>query len=123
MDVFKLANHRYAQCRMFREYRLIHGELHITWGFLSYNTRVIIVRGSRVIFTGFYSCTTSKQMTWFLDEYGDNIKGLTRDTLKIMNRDGLAYDFVTGELTPLTGDEFREIHGERARAFNYGYGW
>lgn len=76
-----------------------------------------------MIFTGYYSRTTSKQMTWFLNEYGDNIKGLTSETLKIMNRDGLAYDFVTGELTPLTGDEFREIPGERARAFNYGYGW
>ena len=27
MDVFKLNEHKYAQCRMFREYRLIHGEL------------------------------------------------------------------------------------------------
>ena len=123
MDVWKLANHKYAQCGMYREYPLIYGEMHVEWGFLSYNTRVIIVRGSRVLFTGYYSPTTNRQMTWWLDEYGDNLKGLTKETLKIMNRDGLAYDVVTGELTPITGAELREIKGERARAFNYGYGW
>ena len=68
MDVWKLKNHRYAQCGMYREYPLIHGAMHIEWGFLSYNTRVIIIRGSRVIFTGYYSRTTSKQMGWWFDE-------------------------------------------------------
>lgn len=120
MDVWKLANHKYAQCGMYREYPLIHG---IEWGFISYNTRVIIIRGSRVIFTGYYSPTTSRQMTWWLDEYGDNVKGVTKKTLKIMARESLAYDTVTGELTPLTHDELREIRHERDRAFNYGYGW
>ena len=123
MDTWKLANHKYAQCALYREYPLIHGAMHIEWGFLSYNTRVIIIRGSRVIFTGYYSRTTSKQMGWWLDEYGDNLKGLTRDTLKIMARDGLSYDTVTGERTPLTHDELREIRHERDAAFNYGYGW
>ena len=112
MDVWKLANHKYAQCGLYREYPLIHGELHIEWGFISYNTRVIIVRGSRVLFTGYYSTTTSRQMSWWLDEYGDRLKGLSKDTLKIMARDGLAYDTVTGELTPLSHDELREIKDE-----------
>ena len=120
MELKRLKNHKYAQCAFYREYPLIHG---IEWGFLSYDTRVIIVRGSRVIFSGYYSTTTSRQMTWWLAEYGARIKGLTKDTLKIMARDGLAYDFETGELMPLTHDELREIRHERDMAFNYGYGW
>lgn len=125
MDTFKLANHRYAQCGAYKDYVLVNGIDFDgrEWGFISYKTRVIIVRGSRVIFTGYYSRTTSRQMAWFIAEYGDNLKGLTRDTLKIMARDGLAYDFETGELTPLTHDEIREIRHERDAAFNYGYGW
>lgn len=123
MDVWKLAKHKNAQCGLYREYPLIHGKLHIEWGFLSYNTRVIIVRGSRVVFTGYYSTTTSRQMTWWLAEYGGKIKGLTRNTLKLMNKKGLAYDYETGELTPLTHDELREIKHTRDMAFNYGYGW
>lgn len=123
MDLYKLNNHHYAQCALYRKYPLIHGVMHIEWGFLSYNTRVIIVRGSRVIFSGYYSRTTSRQMTWWLAEHGDKIKGLTSQTLKIMAEKGLAYDFETGELTPLTHDELREIRHERDRAFNYGYGW
>ena len=123
MDVWKLKNHRYAQCGMYREYPLIHGAMHIEWGFISYTTRVIIVRGSRVIFTGKYSPTTSRQMTWWLAEYGNKLKGLTKKTLEIMAKESLAYDFETGELTPLTHDELREIRHERDAAFNYGYGW
>lgn len=125
MDIYKLRNHRCAQCGAFKRYVLLNRG-HFDgkeWGFISYSTRVIIVRGSRVIFTGYYSTTTSRQMTWWLDEYGDKLKGLTKDTLKIMNKDGLAYDFETGELTPLTHGELIEIQGERAQAFRYGYGW
>lgn len=125
MDVWKLKEHKYAQCGMYRVYTLINGGKFDgrEWGFVSYNTRVIIVRGSRVIFSGYYSRTTSRQMTWWLAEHGDKIKGLTSQTLKIMAEKGLAYDFETGELTPLTHDELREIRHERDRAFNYGYGW
>ena len=97
--------------------------MYIEWGFLSYNTKIIIIRGSRVIFTGYYSRTTSKQMSWWLEEYGDNLKGLTKKTLKIMARDNLAYDDITGELMPLTKEEEREIREIRRKAFNYGYGW
>ena len=125
MDIFKLNNHRYAQCGMYKKYVLTNGGEFDgrEWGFLSYSTRVIIVRGSRVIFTGYYSRTTSKQMSWFLSEYSDNLKGLTKKTLEIMSKESLAYDTVTGELTSLTHDELREIRHERDVAFNYGYGW
>lgn len=122
MEISKLGKHKYAQCAFYREYPFI-SKMYIEWGFMSYSTKVIIVRGSRVIFTGYYSRTTTKQMSWWLDEYGDSLKGLTRDTLKIMARDGLAYDTITGELTPLTHDELREIREIRRKAFNYGYGW
>lgn len=56
-----------------------------------------IVRGSRVMFTGYYSRTTSKQMTRWLEEFG--------------------------ELTPLTDYEERERKEVRRSAFHYGYGW
>lgn len=125
MEIRKLVNHKYAQCGMYKTYTLINGGNFdgMEWGFISYTTRVIIVRGSRVVFSGYYSTTTSKQMTWWLAEYGSKIKGLTRDTLKIMAKKGLAYDFETGELAPLTHDELKEIKETRNAAFNYGYGW
>ena len=125
MEMKKLIAHKYAQCGAYKDYVLINGGNFDgrEWGFLSYSTKVIIVRGSRVVFTGYYSRTTSRQMTWWFAEYGARIKGLTKDTLKIMARDGLAYDFVTGELTPLTHAELREIKEIRRKAFNYGYGW
>ena len=75
------------------------------------------------MFTGYYSRTTSKQMTWWLEEFGDRLKGLTRDTLKIMDEEGMAYDYETGELTPLTDYEERERKEVRRSAFHYGYGW
>lgn len=125
MEIHKLVNHRYAQCGAYKQYVLINGGNFdgMEWGFLSYSTRVIIVRGSRVIFTGYYSRTTSKQMTWWLDEYGKRLKGLTKDTLKFMATNAFAYDYETGELSELTRDELREIKHERDHAFNYGFGW
>lgn len=125
MELKKLNEHKYANCAMYKQYVLLNGLDFdgLEWGFLSYSTRVVIVRGSRVIFTGNYSNTTSHQLTWFLREYGSKLHGLTRDTLKIMYKKGLAYDYETGELTPLTHDEMREIKHERDSAFNYGYGW
>lgn len=124
MDVMKLREHKYAQCAYYHTMYLAgkEGWKH-EWGFLSYATRVIIVRGSRVIFTGFYSRTTSKQLSWWLAEYGDRLKGLTRNTLRIMDTEHMAYDFETGELTPLTDYEWRERKEIRRAAFNYGYGW
>lgn len=74
------------------------------------------------MFTGYYSRTTSKQLSWWLAEYGERLKGLDKKTLDIMDK-GLAYDFETGELTPLTDDEWRERKEIRRAAFNYGYGW
>lgn len=124
MKLMKLKNHRYAQCHYYHTMYLAgeQGWGH-EWGFLSYTTRVIIVRGSRVVFTGYYSHTTSKQLSWWLAEYGERLKGLDKKTLDIMGREHLAYDFETGELTPLTEDEWRERKEIRRAASNYGYGW
>ena len=124
MELIKLRDHRYAQCRYYHTMYLAgkEGWGH-EWGFMSYSTRVIIVRGTRVMFTGYYSRTTSKQMTWWMEEFGDRLKGLTRETLKIMDDEHMAYDFETGELTPLTDYEERERKEVRRSAFHYGYGW
>lgn len=123
MDIYKLRKHKYAQCGMFEDtfFAGKHGWL-MEWGFVSYSTKVIMVRGSRVIFTGYYSCTTSRQLSWWLKEYGSRLKGLDKKTLDIMDRKHLAYDYKTGELTPLTDYEWRECKGIRRAAFNYGYG-
>ena len=125
MELKRLENHKYAKCGLYKKYALINGGDFDgrEWGFISYSTRVIIVRGSRVIFTGYYSQTTSRQLTWWLAEQSDNIKGLTKKTLEIMDKEKLAYNYITGELTKLTHDELREIRHEREAAFNYGYGW
>lgn len=124
MELIKLRDHRYAQCRYYHTMYLAgkEGWGH-EWGFMSYSTRVIIVRGTRVMFTGYYSRTTSKQMTWWMEEFGDRLKGVTRETLKIMDDEHMAYDFETGELTPLTDYEERERKEVRRSAFHYGYGW
>lgn len=124
MELIKLKDHKYAQCRYYHTMYLAgkEGWGH-EWGFMSYSTRVIVVRGTRVMFTGYYSRTTSKQMSWWLKEFGDRLKGLTRDTLKIMDDEHMTYDFETGELTPLTDYEERERKEVRRAAFHYGYGW
>lgn len=124
MDIYKLSKHKYAQCGMFQDTFLAgrDGWL-VEWGFVSYSTKVIIVRGSRVIFTGHYSQTTSKQLSWWLEQFGDRLKGLDKKTLDIMDKKHFAYDFKTGELSPLTEYEERERTGIRKAAFNYSYGW
>ena len=124
MEIRKLVAHAYAKCGVYTDAYLAHGYgWTMEYGFISYSTKVIIRRGSRIIFTGYYSRTTSKQMGWYLKEFADTLNGLNSDTLKIMARDNLAYNDVTGELEPLTHDELREIKEIRRRAFNYGYGW
>ena len=124
MEIRKLVAHAYAKCGVYTDAYLAHGYgWTMEYGFISYSTKVIIRRGSRIIFTGYYSRTTSKQMTWFLSEYKNTLHGLNKKTLEIMDRENLAYDTSTGELEPLTHDELREIKEIRRRAFNYGYGW
>ena len=124
MEIRKLINHRYANCGVYMDAYLAHK---IGWcmeyGFISYSTKVIIRRGSRIIFTGYYSRTTSKQMGWYLKEFADTLNGLNADTLKIMDKGRYAYDDITGELMPLTEREELEIREIRRKAFNYGYGW
>lgn len=124
MTIYKLEMHKYANCGYYRSSYLAHGA---GWcqesGFISYNTKVIIMRGARVLYTGKYSRTTSRQLTWWLDEYGECIKGLNEKTLELMNKKHLAYNYITGELEPLTKEEEREIKEIRKATFNYGYGW
>lgn len=125
MELKKLSEHKYAKCAMYKQYVLLNGGKFsgLEWGVLSYWTKVIIVRGSRVMFTGYYSKTTSRQLTWGLAEYGGKLKGLTKTTLDIMDREHLAYDYKTGELTPLTDYEWRERKDIRRAAFSGSYGW
>ena len=124
MEIRKLIEHRYAQCGVYTDAYLAHK---IGWcmeyGFVSYHTKVIIHRGARIIYTGKYSVTTSKQVGWYLKAFADTLKGLNKKTLEIMDKERCAYNDVTGELEPLTEQEEREIKEIRRKAFNYGYGW
>lgn len=123
MRIRKLENHRYANVGYYVEsvypgkYGYITEE-----GMLSYDTKVIIIRGDRVIYTGKYSVTTSKQQTWWLAEFGELVKGVNKKTLELMFNEHLAYNRETGELTPLTKEEEREIAEIRHAAFRYSYG-
>jgi len=117
MYIGKLKNHKYAQCGVFFDI-LLNGT-HEN-GFISYTTKIIIKRRNRVLFTGTYSRTTSKQVTWFLYEDSD---GLTWDILKKMEKDDMAFNLKTREYEPLTDKEKDEIKSIRRKAFNYGYGW
>lgn len=124
MRVRKLTNHCYANCGYYADSTFTGKLGYITEeGMLSYNTKVIIIRGDRVIYTGKYSVTTAKQQTWWLAEYGKLVKGVTKKTLELMYKNHLAYNRETGELTPLTKEEEREIAEIRHAAFHYGYGW
>lgn len=124
MRTRKLSEHRYAKCAYFVDTSFTKEGGYITEeGMLSYATKVIIIRGDRVIYTGKYSATTSKQQTWWLAEYGKLVKGVNKKTLELMYKNHLAYNRETGELTPLTHEEEREIAEIRHAAFHYGYGW
>ena len=124
MEIRKLVAHAYANCGVYTDAYLAHGYgWSMEYGFISYSTKVIIRRGSRIIYTGKYSVTTSKQVGWYLKEHADDLNGLTKKTLEIMDKGRYAYDDITGELEPLTHDELREIEEIRRKAFNYGYGW
>ena len=124
MEIRKLVSHKYAKCGVYTDAHLAHGYgWSMEYGFISYSTKVIIRRGSRIIYTGKYSVTTSKQVGWYLKEHETDLNGLNKKTLEIMARENLAYDDITGELEPLTHDELREIKEIRKAAFNYGYGW
>ena len=124
MRIRKLSEHKYANCGYYVD-SVYAGK----WGYiseegmLSYDTKVIIIRGDRVIYTGKYSVTTSKQQAWWLKEFGELVKGITKKTLELMYKEHLAYDRNTGELISLTKEEEREIAEIRRAAFHYGYGW
>lgn len=117
MEIAKLKNHRYAQCGKFYDVSLdgTHEK-----GLISYETKVIIKRGSRVLYTGTYSRTTSRQVSWYLMEDRD---GLTWDILKKMEKDAMAFNLSTREFEPLTDKEKNEIRRIRQAAFRWGYGW
>ena len=124
MRIRKLNEHKYAQCGYY-----VDSAYTGKWGYiseegmLSYDTKVIIIRGDRVIYTGKYSVTTSRQMSWWLKEFGSLVNGVAKKTLELMYKEHLAYDRKTGELIPLTKEEEREIAEIRRAAFHYGYGW
>ncbi len=65
----KLRDHSSAQCHVNRQDEAID--------FISYSTRVISIRiekGVRKVeCTGTYSCTTAKQIGWFLREYAPDL--------------------------------------------------
>lgn len=124
MEIYRFREHKYANCGAYSD---VYLKPRAGWcqeyGFISYSTKVIIHRGARIIFTGYYSRTTTKQMRWYLKKFENVLHGLNADTLKIMARNNLAYNDCTGELEPLTDRELKEIKEIRKAAFHYGYGW
>lgn len=119
MEYTPLKYHPYAQCGTY-DYQAPFPWRMNERGFLSYKTRIIIIRGSRVIFTGYYSRTTSRQVTWYLNEANN---GLTHKILDHMCKHNLAYNLKTQEFEALTEEELSEIKGIRKAAFKWGYGW
>lgn len=117
MEIAKLKNHPYIQGGIF--YDVLLDGTHEK-GFISYETKVIIKRGNRVLFTGTYSRTTSRQVSWYLYEDRD---GLTWGILRKMEKDDMAFNLSTREFEPLTDKEKAEIKRIRQAAFRWGYGW
>ena len=121
MRTRKLSEHRYAKVAYYVESVYTDKGKYIEEeGMLSYSTKVIIIRGDRVIYTGKYSMTTSRQQTWWLKEFG---KLVNHAPLALMYKEHMAYDRKTGELMPLTKEEEREIAEIRYEASHDGYGW
>ena len=123
MKITKLSEHKYANCGYYQDayFDKHHGYLEER-GMVSYTTRVIIIRNCRVLYTGDYSRTTSKQVAWWLEEYGWQVHKLTLKNLKELYNKGMAYNLRTNAIEPLTDDEKREIKEIRRKAFYYGYG-
>lgn len=119
-----LKNHKYANAGYYCEDSF---DTEFGWvteiGMLSYTTKVIIIRKGRVIFTGRYSHTTSRQLSWWMEEHACVLKGLTIKDLDNMFAKEIAYNLKTKSFEPLTEEEKREIKHIRQAAFNYGYGW
>lgn len=119
MRTRKLSGHRYANCAYFVDTFFTKECGYKTEeGLLSYHTKVIIIRGDRVIYTGKYSVTTSKHQMWWLKEFGELIKGVNKKTLELMYNQHMEYDRKTGELMPLTKEEEREIAEIRHHSFH-----
>lgn len=124
MRIRKLNAHKHANCGYYVD-RVSNGKggYISEEGMISYDTKVIIIHGDRVIYTGKYSVTTSQQQTWWLKEFGALVKGVNKKTLELMYNQHMAYDRKTGELLPLTKEEEREIAEIRHAAFHSGSGW
>lgn len=102
MEFKTLQGHKQAQAWAYRNDR---GE----WGLMSYNTKIIIVKGSRVLATGTYSRTTIKHIGWFLREY---LPDLSYQDIKTLIMKNQAWNFDKGP-EPLTDEEKRIIKQER----------
>lgn len=118
----QLYKHPDANCAYYKDIYTVHEndyytECGIECGFMSYNTKIIIIRDSRIIYTGKYSTKTSQHVTWFLQEKGEKIYGLNNEKLKIMNKKRLAYNYITGVFDPLTPKEEKEIKEIRYNTF------
>lgn len=124
MRTRKLSEHRYANCAYFVDTSFTKERGYETEeGMLSYHTKVIIIRKERVIFTGRYSRTTSRQLSWWMEEHACVLKGLTIKDLDDMFAKEIAYNRKTKSFEPLTETEKMEVKEIRRKAFNYGYGW
>lgn len=124
MLVERLRNHKYANVGYYCEDSF---DTELGWvterGMLSYRTKVIIIRKGRVIFTGRYSRTPSRQLSWWMIEHACVLKGLTIKDLDDMFAKEIAYNLKTKSFEPLTETEKMEIKEIRRKAFNYRYGW
>lgn len=119
-----LKNHKYAKVGYYCDE---YFDTELGWvterGMFSYCTKVIIMRKGRVIFTGRYSRTTSRHLSWWMEEHACILKGLTIKDLDDMFAKEVAYNLKTKSFEPLTETEKMEVKEIRRKAFNYGYGW